>query len=316
MVGYNLDSKGYQIYDPITHEILVRRDIIFYENSVLHKSTETKNVKESTTKFYDLGSEEESEHEDSTPARPIQHSTIQHMGNVQGGMQLRRSTRPRNPTQKELESYALHIEIDEPLIVQKAFESTHAIDWKQAMDIEYESLIKNQTWELTSLPLGRRVVGCKWLFKQKYKSDGSIDHYKARLVAKGYTQIAGLDYHDTFSHIVKITSIRVLLAIAAALNFHVHQLDIKTTFLNGFLKEEIYMEQPEGYIQEGKEQLVCKLHKTLYGLKQSSRAWYERIDGFLQNEGYMSCNVDLNVYIKHVGELVIIYPYMLMTPSL
>ncbi|KAH9295360.1 hypothetical protein KI387_038948, partial [Taxus chinensis] len=148
------------------------------------------NAKDSEARPYDLGSDEESEHENSTPARPLQVAATQPIGDVQGEQQFRRSTRLRKPTQKASESYALSVEVDEPLSVQEALQSIYAADWRQAMDAEYESLIKNQTWELMILPLGRRVVGCKWLFKQKYKSDGSIDRYKARLVAKGYTQIA------------------------------------------------------------------------------------------------------------------------------
>eukprot|EP00262_Sarcandra_glabra_P002867 TRINITY_DN13256_c0_g2_i3.p1 TRINITY_DN13256_c0_g2~~TRINITY_DN13256_c0_g2_i3.p1 ORF type:complete len:150 (-),score=28.25 TRINITY_DN13256_c0_g2_i3:17-415(-) len=129
-----------------------------------------------------------------------------------------------------------------------------------------DSLYKNQTWELTKLPKGKRAIGCKWVYKQKSESGGT--RYKARLVAKGYAQKEGVDYNEVFSPVVKHTSIRVLLSIVAQLDLELEQLDVKTTFLHGDL-EEIYMTQPEGFKVLGKESLVCKLKKSLYAVTKT-----------------------------------------------
>jgi len=125
----------------------------------------------------------------------------------------------------------------------------------------------NQVWNLVDLPLGRKAIGNKWILKIKRKADGSIERYKARLVAKGYTQQEGIDYEETFSPVVRFTSIRLILAIVAHLDLELHQMDVKTAFLNGELDEEIYMEQPVGFVVEGQEHKVCMLQRSIYGLK-------------------------------------------------
>ncbi|PKI59003.1 hypothetical protein CRG98_020571 [Punica granatum] len=130
------------------------------------------------------------------------------------------------------------------------------------------------------------------------KADGSIDKYKARLVIKGYKQKEGLDYFDTYSPVTRINSIRMILAIAALRNLEVHQMDVKTAFLNGDLDEEIYMEQPEGFVAPGKERKVCKLVKSLYGLKQTPKQWHEKFDNAMISKGFKINECDKCVYIK------------------
>ena len=155
------------------------------------------------------------------------------------------------------------------------------------MHEEIESLHKNETWELVKLPKEQRVVGCKWIFKMKEGTPGVEDvRFKARLVAKGYTQKQGIDFNEVFSPIVRHTSIRVLLALVALHDLELEQLDVKTAFLHGELEEQIYMQQPEGFIVHGKEDYVCRLKKSLYGLKQSPRQWYKRFDSFMIGHGY------------------------------
>ena len=133
------------------------------------------------------------------------------------------------------------------------------LHWKEAINDEVESILQNHMWELVDLPPSSKPLGYKWIFQKKMKADGSIDKYKARLVIKGYKQKEGLDYFDTYSPVTRISSIRMLIAIAATQNLEIHQMDVKTTFLNGDLDEEIYMEQPEEFIVPGQEKKVCRL---------------------------------------------------------
>ena len=172
----------------------------------------------------------------------------------------------------------------EPKTLNEAFASVHSREWKAAADSEYQSLIENDTWEIVvELPADRTAIGCKWVFKTKCGSDGTVDRYKGRLVAKGYAQRFGVDYDETFSPVVRFSSIRALLAFAVENDMLVHQTDVVTAFLNGTLEEEIYMQQPEGYIQPGSDHLVCKLKKSLYGLKQSPRCWNTTLTEFLES---------------------------------
>jgi transposase InsO family protein len=209
-------------------------------------------------------------------------------------------------------AHAFHTSIEEPTTITEAMGRDDTWKWKEAMDSEYQSLIDNKTWTLTPLPLDRKSIGCKWIFKIKYTADGSVERYKARLVAKGYAQKEGIDYNETFAPVAKMTSIRILLALAAIEDLEVHQMDVKTAFLNGDLEEEIYMDQPEGYILEGEEQLVCKLSKTLYGLKQSPRAWYKKIDEYFASQSLIKSHVDPNIYVlrRSDGSFIIIALYV------
>ena len=141
-----------------------------------------------------------------------------------------------------------------------------SIRWEQAMDGEMRSLEKNDTWVLTELPAGKRALLNKWVFIIKTEPDGK-KRFKARLVV-GYSQRKGIDYAETFSLVVKLTSIRILLSIVASENLHLEQMDVNTAFLHGHLDKEIYMQQPEGFVVPGKEHMVCKLTRSLYGLKQ------------------------------------------------
>uniref|UniRef100_A0A2N9GPK3 Integrase catalytic domain-containing protein n=1 Tax=Fagus sylvatica TaxID=28930 RepID=A0A2N9GPK3_FAGSY len=188
---------------------------------------------------------------------------------------------------------------DEPQSFKEAMSMPEAPLWKEAVNSEIESILQNHTWELVDLPPGCKPLGYKWIFKRKMKADGSIDKYKARLVVKGYKQKEGVDYFDTYSPVTRITSIRMLIAIAALYNLEIHQMDVKTAFLNGELDEEIYMEQPEGFIVPGKEKKVCRLVKSLYGLKQAPKQWHEKFDNAMMSNGFRINECDKCVYIKN-----------------
>ena len=167
-----------------------------------------------------------------------------------------------------------------PKNIQEALEDSK---WRQAVIEEMSALEQMGTWELVQKPEGKVPVGCKWVFTVKYRSDGSIERYKARLVAKGFTQTYGIDYQETFAPVAKLNTIRVLLSLAANLDWPLQQLDVKNAFLNGDLAEEVYMELPPGFDKEGRG-LVCKLKKSLYGLKQSPRVWFDRFSRAIRQQ--------------------------------
>jgi hypothetical protein len=143
---------------------------------------------------------------------------------------------------------------------------------------EIEMIEKNNTWELVDRPKDREVIGVKWVYKTKLNSDGSIQKYKARLLAKGFKQKLGIDYYETYAPVARLETIRTIIALAAQKKWKLYQLDVKSAFLNGYLEEEIYVEQLEGFLVEGGENKVFKLKKALYGLKQVPRAWYSQIN--------------------------------------
>ena len=161
----------------------------------------------------------------------------------------------------------------EPESVEEALFSAEKEKWKAAMQKEMESIYSNDVWDLVELPKDCKTVGSKWVFKRKTNADGSIDRYKARLVAQGFSQRCGHDYDETFSPVIRFESLRTLIALAVQKGLQLHQLDITAAFLNRELEEDVFMRQPEGFVEDGKEHLVCKLKHSLYGLKQSPRCW-------------------------------------------
>ena len=207
----------------------------------------------------------------------------------------------RPPTRFGIDEYADTVttectdQITEPSTIQEASENT---EWKRAADTEYQSLMETKTWELVKLPSNQKSIGCKWVFKAKRGEDGKVERLKARLVAKGYSQTYGENYDETFSPVVRFSSIRTLLAFAIQNNMLIHQMDVVTAFLNGKLKEEIYMQQPPGYVEQGKEHLVCKLKKSLYGLKQSPRCWNTAFREYMESIHYKQSAADPCVFIK------------------
>ena len=194
-------------------------------------------------------------------------------------------------------------EYQDPLTFREAMESALADEWTEACQYEIDALAKNGTWTLVELPSGRKAVKSKWVFK--HKADG---RFRARLVAKGFTQIFGIDYDETFSPVARFESLRLLLALAALEDWEIHQMDVKSAFLNGLLDEEIYMEQPQGFVDPDHPNKVCLLHKAIYGLKQASRAWNLQFHGVLLDLGFARTHSDAGVYHRQDdgGTLIII----------
>ncbi|KAH9753027.1 protein kinase domain-containing protein [Citrus sinensis] len=185
-------------------------------------------------------------------------------------------------------------------------------EWRDAGYAEMRALEKSKTWELVKLPEGKKPVGCKWIFTVKYRADGSLERYKARLVAKGFTQTYSIDYQETFAPVAKMNSIRVLLSLAASLGWQLQQLDVKNAFLNGELEEEVYMDLPPGFENEYGIEKVCKLKRSLYGLKQSPRAWFDRFTKSVHSFGYLQSQADHTMFFKHFtdGSVVILIVYV------
>jgi hypothetical protein len=180
--------------------------------------------------------------------------------------------------------------------------------WKAAMEDELTSLHQNQTWQLVPRTKDMHVIGSKWVFKTKLKSDGTLDRLKARVVAKGYHQIDGLDYTETFSLVVKPGTIRLIISIALVHHWPLRQLDVKNAFLHGLISETIYMEQPPGIVYPHLPQHVCKLQRALYGLKQAPRAWFDRFSAFLLQYGFHCSLADPSLFIFHsdYGSLILL----------
>lgn len=219
---------------------------------------------------------------------------------------LRRSKRQRRKPDRYGET-ATHFALsaqqfvgNDPQSLEEAKQRDDWHEWRKAIKGEYSSLLKSDTWTLCELPKNRKAISGKWIFKLKRKSNGDIDKYKARFVAKGFSQREGFDFNETYAPVAKLPTLRILLAIANRYDMHVHQMDVKSAFLNGDLNEEIYMIQPEGFAR-GKQ--VCKLNKAIYGLKQASRMWNEKFHQFITRIGFKRCASDYCLYTKFENDI-------------
>ncbi|KAK1670188.1 hypothetical protein QYE76_058347 [Lolium multiflorum] len=188
--------------------------------------------------------------------------------------------------------------VDDPTAEPRHFQAAMTIPhWRTAMEQEYNALLHNQTWRLVPPPPGANIIDSKWVFKVKKHADGSIERYKARLVAKGFKQRYGLDYEDTFSPVVKPTTIRLLLSLAVTRQWSLRQLDVQNAFLHGILEEEVYMRQPPGFVDPQHPHHLCKLVKALYGLKQAPRAWHARLASALGAHGFIPSTADTSLFL-------------------
>lgn len=194
--------------------------------------------------------------------------------------------------------------VPDPKTVEEALSAPDGHKWREAIQEELTNLKTNGTWDIVPRPAGRRVVKCKWVLRKKYKQNGDLERYKARLVACGYSQVEGIDFKETFSPVIKLKSLRILLALAVERSWPVHQIDITAAYLNGSLDETIFMEQPAVFC-EGSRDDVCLLKKSLYGLRQSGRQWNVRLDEFLKKEGLTRSKADPCVYFDNEKNIIV-----------
>ncbi|KAG8480505.1 hypothetical protein CXB51_024634 [Gossypium anomalum] len=210
---------------------------------------------------------------------------------------------------------ALPVEAMEPSTIEEALSS---VEWRAAAKAEYDALIHNSTWDLVPLHPSRKVIGCKWLFKIKRNLDGTIARQKARLVAKGCSQVPGCDFKETFSPVVKPVTICVILFVAVSRGWPLRQVDVNNAFLNGDLDTEVFMHQPPGYVKidfAGK-QLVCRLKKALYGLRQAPRAWFDKLKYFLVSIGFVASRSDASLLVRVRSESTLYVDDIIITGSL
>lgn len=201
----------------------------------------------------------------------------------------------------------LYAGVDEPATYREAANDEA---WKSAMKAEIESIEKNKTWILTELREGIKAIQLKWVYKLKKDTDGNIVKYKARLVAKGYVQKKGIDFEEVFAPVTRLGTMRLILALSAKHGWEVHQMDVKSAFLNEELLEEVYVVLPEGFVKDKKERMVYKLLKALYGLRQAPRAWYTRLNRYLKELGFSKCPYEHAVYTRREGnEFLIVGVY-------
>ncbi|GJY19373.1 retrovirus-related pol polyprotein from transposon TNT 1-94 [Tanacetum coccineum] len=218
---------------------------------------------------------------------------------------IKKNTKVVNINNKEDES----IEVDETVNIKES--KNHPLDQVVAMQEELNQFIANDVWELVPLPISQSIIGTKWVFRKKLDENGIVSRNKARLVAQGYNQQEGIDYDETYAPVARLESIRILLAIACANDFKLYQMDVKSTFLNGFINEEFYVAQPSGFIDFQKPNYVYKLKKALYGLKQAPKAWHDRLKAFFIKHEYSMGMVDNTLFTnKSKSHLIIVQIYV------
>jgi len=195
----------------------------------------------------------------------------------------------------------------EPTIYNQAVKD---LKWREAMKSEIQALEKNGTWTITHLPPGKKTLGCKWVYKVKHKSDGTVERYKARLVILGNRQVEGVDYNETFAPVAKMVTVQTILAVAAVKNWELHQMDVHNAFLHGDLQEEVFMKPPPGF-HTTRPGIVCKLHKSLYGLKQAPRCWFAKMSTALKVYGFKQSLSDYSLFIlQQQGSILVVLVYV------
>ncbi|CAI7891070.1 unnamed protein product [Closterium sp. NIES-54] len=298
-LGPSADHKAWRVWDLEHGKLVVSRDVVFYEDTFSSKSMNVPSVIIVPPPL-DVADKADEADEVPTGSPPSTNEGENGSGAVgYDGYSLVAGGDEGGGDAMCLEAYT-----DTPSTYQGAMSSAEAAEWECELQEEYDSLMANDVYELVPMPPGAYLVGSHWVFKKKLGPNGEVERYKARLVTQGYTQKEGLHYNETFAPVAKSATLRTLLALAGALDLEVEQLDVKTAFLYGRLKEEVYMKQPPGFDDDSGR--VCKLKRTIYGLKQSPRAWYTRIVEHLLSLGFVRSECDHALYVLNKDEKKIV----------
>lgn len=329
LIGYAAKQKAYKLWDDVNQKVVVSRDVLFDERASYFEPCNTPtpatDFDARSSEATDSRSANDAEEETKSENEPnvsefFSVSTVQNDGTEnfsllqtpQSSESLRRSTRTRRAPSKWWEGPSLLMaEVpDENLSFSLATKRENKDKWVEAVNSEMRSLDKNKTWVLVPRENAANVLTSKWVFRLKELLDqnGQVrTKFKACLVTRGFQQIHGIDFEETFAPVITFSTLRLMLAIVASENLELFQMDVKTAFLNGDLPEDIYMEQPEGFIDQEKPTHVCKLQKALYGLKQAPRQWFSKINTFLCEElHFQSCAYDPCFYVLRKGGRVMI----------
>ncbi|RVW58434.1 Retrovirus-related Pol polyprotein from transposon RE1 [Vitis vinifera] len=285
--GYSSHQNGYRCLDPVTQKVLISRHVVFNENTF-----PAKDGLQSSELLPVVSSQD-------SPDSPLESLPIPTSPHI--------STLP-SPI-PDFKLYSTHYPLQAlsstvtPLAPTSYRQAALLPDWCVAMREEYDALLANETWKLCPRPVDHNVVGNKWVYKVKQTSIGEVDRFKARLVALGFAQEEGIDFTETFSPVIKPSTVRVLLTLSVQFDWEIRQLDVSNAFLHGILLEDVYMEQPKGFVNSDFPDYVCKLNKSLYGLKQAPRAWFMRLSQTLLEFGFLSSPVDASLFVYHKGHI-------------
>ena len=328
LVGYSDSAKAYLVWLPLENEVIVARDVKFYEDQYLPK------MDNQATRLAELTAAEPGPGSPVGPSPPVHgpaylqqppipsvpagSTTVAAPTVSASGRPVRNRVANSRIYSKEYANMAVESGVegefgDEPATFQEALESPDSAQWTAAMQEEIDNLTKNGTWELVKLPPDARAISCKWVFRIKRDAENRPVRYKSRLVARGFLQRPEQDYRETFSPVIRLESLRATLALAAARGWPIYQADVTAAYLNGDIDVELFMEQPPGFVKTGAEgeKLVCRLRKSLYGLKQAGRIWNETLVRRLQDYGMVQSTKDPCLFTRfRDGETVILTAYV------
>lgn len=337
-LGYATDAKAYRLWDPESRKIIKSRDVKVIEEQTDHtlinednsiqkfhlqvpatgEGTESKekqkdeeeeltedDVDEENVEDRQEQSENEVDTHEENYTSPKDYATPKRAPGRPKLLKTGKRGRPRKLYQTDItqtdtteQNAQMAFSAIGDVDVEEALTGPHKLEWKRAMSKEYEALVRHNTWTLVELPKNCQAIGCRWVLRTKYLQDGTVERRKARLVAKGCAQRPGLDFAETYSPVARLSSLRILTALSAELGLTLYQLDIEMAYIHGELEETVYMRQPDGFISPGEEDLVCRLNKSIYGLKQSGRQWYKKLNSRLEGHGMTPLNGDKCFYIK------------------